>query len=120
MRASTIVMLALVAATIVVCAQPTFHTDSSELVVLPVTVTDKHGQLVGDLSQERFAVFDNGRRQTVNLFSSEDTPVTIGLVIDNSASMRPKVGEVIAATLAFAHASNPNDELFALLFDDEV
>jgi Ca-activated chloride channel homolog len=127
MRVLTIVTLALLAVAIVVCAQqtapneqPIFHSDSSELVVLPVTVTDRHGQLVGDLSKDRFAVFDNGRRQDVNLFSSEDTPVTIGLVIDNSASMRPKMGEVIAAALAFARASNPDDELFALVFADDV
>src|SRR4051812_42714437 len=107
MRVLTIVTLALLAVTIVVCAQqiipaeqPTFHTDSSELVVLPVTVTDTHGQLVGDLPRDRFVVFDNDRRQDVNLFSSEDTPVTIGLIIDNSASMRPKMGEVVAAALA--------------------
>jgi Ca-activated chloride channel family protein len=124
MRFTTIVTFAVVAVTIVVCAQqpqePTFHSASSELVVLPVTVTDKHGQLVTDLSRDRFSVFDNGRRQDVSLFSSEDTPVTIGLIVDNSASMRPKLGEVIAATLAFANASNPNDELFTLVFDDDV
>ncbi len=123
MRFTTIVTLVVVAVTIVVCAQqapPTFHSASSELVVLPVTVTDKHGQLVTDLPRDRFTVFDNGRRQDVDLFSSEDTPVTIGLIIDNSASMRPKLGEVIAATLAFANASNPNDEIFTLVFDDDV
>jgi len=123
MRFTTIVTLLVAVVTIVVCAQqppPTFHSDSRELVVLPVTVTDKHGQLVTDLSRDRFTVFDNGRRQDVNLFSSEDTPVTIGLVIDNSASMRSKVGEVIAAALAFENASNPHDELFTLVFDDDV
>jgi Ca-activated chloride channel homolog len=118
MRVPTIVALALLTVTIVVCAQQplTFHSDSSELVVLPVTVTDRHGQLVSDL----FTVFDNGHRQNVELFSSEDTPVTIGLVIDNSASMRSKLGEVVAAALAFARASNPDDELFAFVFDDSV
>ena len=123
MRFMTIVTLAVVAVTIAVCAQqplPTFQSASSELVVLPVTVTDKHGQLVTDLSRDRFVVFDNGRRQDVGLFSSEDTPVTIGLVLDNSASMRPKLGEVVAAALAFAQASNPNDELFTTVFDDDV
>jgi Ca-activated chloride channel homolog len=121
---TTIVTPALLAATIVVvCAQqppPTYHSDSSELVVLPVTVTDRHGQLVADLPRDHFVVFDNGRRQLVDLFSAEDTPVTVGLVIDNSASMRPKLGEMVASTLAFARASNPDDELFAIVFDDGV
>ncbi len=123
MRFTTIVTLAVLAVTIVVCAQqpaPTFQSASTELVVLPVTVTDKHGQLVTDLSRGQFTVFDNGRRQDVGLFSAEDTPVTIGLVIDNSASMRPKLGEVVAAALAFANASNPHDELFTRVFDDDV
>jgi Ca-activated chloride channel homolog len=122
MRLPTIVTLALLAVTIVVCAQqpPTFHTESSELVVLPVTVTDAHGALVADLSRDRFTVFDNGRRQDVTLFTAEDTPVTVGLIIDNSASMRRKLGEVVAATVAFARASNPDDEVFTLVFDDDV
>jgi VWFA-related protein len=85
-----------------------------------VVVTDKQGRYVGDLPTDRFAVFDNGRRVPIDLFSNEDTPVTIGLVIDASSSMRPKLGEVIAATMAFARASNPDDELFAVHFNDDV
>lgn len=128
MHLTTTVTLAL-AATVVVCAQqqppqpppePSFRTASSELVVLPVTVTDKQGQLVSDVARDRFVVFDNGRRQSVSLFSDEDTPVTIGLVIDSSSSMRSKMGEVVAATLAFAKASNPEDEIFTLVFNDDV
>src|SRR4051812_27513262 len=86
--------------------QPVFHSTSSELVVLPVVVTDKQGRYVSDLATQNFAVFDNGRRVPIELFSNEDTPVTIGLVIDASGSMRPKIGEVVAATMAFARASN--------------
>lgn len=59
---------------------------SSELVVLPVVVTDKQGRYVSDLPSERFAVFDNGRRVPIELFSNEDTPVTVGVVIDASSS----------------------------------
>ena len=73
-----------------------------------------------DVSRDRFAVFDEGKRQPIALFSSEDSPVSVGLVIDNSASMRPKTGEVIAATVEFARMSNPSDELFALSFSDDV
>lgn len=100
-------------------APPQFASSSS-LVVLPVTVVDRDGRFVSDLPQERFTVYDNGRRQPIAVFSNEDTPVTIGLVIDESGSMTPKVGQVIAAALAFARSSNPQDELFAVSFNDAV
>jgi len=99
---------------------PPFRSSSSELVVLPVVVTDKQGRFISDLSIGEFAVFDNGRRVPIELFTAEDTPVTIGLVIDASGSMRGKIGEVVAATLAFAKSSNPEDELFAVRFNDDV
>src|SRR5205823_3540080 len=92
----------------------------AELVVLPVVVTDKQGKFISDLNKEQFAVFDNGRRVPIDFFTNEDTPVTIGVVVDASGSMRPKIGEVVAATLAFARSSNPNDELFAVRFNDDV
>jgi Ca-activated chloride channel family protein len=99
---------------------PTFRTASSELVVLPIVVTDRHGQLISDLERDHFAVFDNGRRMDVELFSNEDTPVTVGLVIDSSSSMRAKLAEVIAATLKFASSSHPDDELFVIRFNDDA
>jgi len=97
-----------------------FVSSASELVVLPVVVTDRQDRLVADLPADRFAVYDNGRRQSVVLFTNEDTPVTVGLVIDASRSMTPKLAEVIAAALAFARSSNPSDELFAVAFNDTV
>jgi len=100
--------------------EPSFKSGSAELVVLPVVVTDKQGKFVSDLTTEQFAVFDNGRRVPIEFFTNEDTPVTIGLVVDASGSMRSKIGEVVAATLAFAKSSNPNDELFAVRFNDDV
>ena len=100
--------------------EPAFRAGSAELVVLPVVVTDKKGQYVSDLTTGQFTVFDNGRRVPIELFTNEDTPVTVGLVIDSSGSMRPKIGEVIAATMVFARASNPDDELFAMHFNDGV
>ena len=99
---------------------PAFKAGSSDLVVVPVTVTDKQGRLVSDLERESFAVFDNDRRQDIAFFTHEDTPVSVALVIDNSGSMRPKVGEVIAASLAFARASHPEDELLVVEFNDDV
>ena len=100
--------------------EPLFHSSSTELVVLPVVVSAKHGTYVSDLPRERFAVFDNGRRVAIDFFSNEDTPVTIGLVIDASGSMGPKIGEVMAGAFAFARLSNPDDELFAIQFNDDV
>jgi Ca-activated chloride channel family protein len=104
----------------VAAQEPSFRSNSSELVVLPIVVTDKQGRYVSDLPRERFVVFDNGRRMPIDLFTTEDTPVTVGLIIDSSSSMRSKLGEAIAATLAFARSSNPNDELFAIRFNDDV
>jgi Ca-activated chloride channel homolog len=99
---------------------PSFSTESTELVVVPVTVLDDRGRLIADLPRERFTVFDNGRPQTIAFFSNEDTPVTVGLILDDSRSMGPKLGQVIAAALTFARSSNPQDELFALAFNDAV
>jgi VWFA-related protein len=99
---------------------PSFKAGSSDLVVIPVTVTDKQGRLVSDLQRDAFVVYDNDRRQEIAFFAHEDTPVSVALVIDNSGSMRPKVGEVVAATLAFARSSHPEDELLVIEFNDQV
>jgi VWFA-related protein len=101
-------------------AQPSFRSTSTELVVLPVIVTDRHGGFVADIPHERFTILDNGRRQEIELFTNEDTPVTVGLIIDNSGSIGPKLGEIVASAVAFARASHPDDELFALEFNDDV
>ena len=100
--------------------EPSFRSASTELVVLPVVVSEKHGSYVSDLPRDRFVVYDNGRRMSIEFFSNEDSPVTIGLIIDASSSMRTKIGEVAAAAIAFARSSNPDDELFALRFNDDV
>jgi Ca-activated chloride channel family protein len=98
-----------------------FLASTTELVVLPVVVIDdRRGGYITDLARDRFAVYDNGRRQTVALFTNEDSPVTIGLVIDNSGSMSRKMPEVIVGTTAFARSSNPEDEVFVLSFNDTV
>lgn len=88
--------------------------------MLPVYVTDRPDHYVPDLAREHFTIYDNGRRVPVEFFSNEDTPVTVGLVIDSSGSMRHKLSEVIAAAMAFAQSSNPDDEVFALYFNDDV
>jgi VWFA-related protein len=113
-------LLAAALAAGVAAQEPVFRSSSSELVVLPVVVSIKHGTYVSDLPRERFAVYDNGVRVPIDFFTNEDTPVTIGLVIDASGSMAPKIGEVVAGAVSFARLSNPDDELFAVQFNDEV
>jgi VWFA-related protein len=99
---------------------PTFHSNPSELVVLPVTVSDQRGQLVSGLPSERFVVFDNNHQQPIVFFSNDDVPVSVALVVDNSGSMGSRLGEVFAAALHFARTSHPEDELFVVEFNDRV
>ena len=93
---------------------------NADLVVLHVNVKDKRGAYVTDLRQETFAVFEDGRPQTIRFFAKEDAPVTMGLIVDSSASMYANRDDVIAAAAAFTAASNPRDELFALVFNERV
>jgi VWFA-related protein len=88
------------------------------LVVLHATVTDRQGSLVTNLGERDFEVYENGIPQNVRLFKNEDVPVTVGLVIDHSASMGPKLAEVIAAARTFAQSSNPEDEMFVVNFHE--
>jgi len=91
-----------------------------DTVELDVTVTDNRGRPVDGLTRENFQVYENGRRQAIRYFSREDVPVTAGLVIDSSRSMRSKRMEVVTAVTAFAMASHPSDELFVTLFNEDV
>jgi VWFA-related protein len=93
---------------------------ATRLVVLHATVTNNRGELVTDLDARAFSVFENGKRQAVTLFRRDDIPVSLGLLIDNSGSMRRLRANVEAAALAFARASNPQDEMFVLNFADKA
>lgn len=90
------------------------------LVVLPATVTDRQGGFVSNLVEQNFEVYENGKPQRIQLFRNEDIPVTVGLVVDQSSSMQPKLGEVIAAARTFVHSSNRNDEMFVVNFNEKV
>jgi VWFA-related protein len=96
-----------------------FRTDT-RLVVLPTTVVDKNGHLVTTLPKEAFTVLENGAQQEIRQFKREDVPVSMGLIIDNSGSMRDKRAKVEAAALALVKASNPDDEVFIVNFNDEA
>jgi Ca-activated chloride channel family protein len=89
------------------------------VVVLPTTVVDKNGHLVTDLTKDQFTVYENGMVQPITKFKREDVPVSLGLIIDNSGSMRDKRAKVEAAAVALAKASNPEDETFVVNFNDE-
>ena len=90
------------------------------LVVCNVTVVDKTGHLVTDLPRSAFTVMENGQPQEIRSFKREDVPVSMGLVIDNSGSMRDKRAKVAAASLALVKDSNRDDEVFVVNFNDEA
>src|SRR4051794_36880572 len=97
----------------------TFRADA-RLVVLHASVVDKSGHLVTTLPQTAFKVFENNVEQPIRTFRREDVPVSMGLVIDNSGSMRDKRKRVEAAALAAVKASNPRDEVMVVNFNDEA
>jgi Ca-activated chloride channel homolog len=91
-----------------------------DMVVLRATAQDHKNVLVSGLAEEDFQVYEDGVLQPIKHFSHEDIPVTVGLVIDNSGSMKPKRADVITAALAFARSSNPRDEMFVVNFNEKV
>ncbi len=92
----------------------------ADLVVLHVAVRDREAGYVRDLPRDAFSIFEDGRPQQIEFFEHEDTPVTVGLVIDSSGSMVRRRDSVIAAGMAFAASSNPVDELFTTNFNENV
>ncbi|HWF08104.1 MAG TPA: VWA domain-containing protein, partial [Bryobacteraceae bacterium] len=96
-----------------------FSSDT-RLVPLNVTVTDKGGHLVTNLPKTAFQVYENGVQQQIKLFKREDVPVSMGLIIDNSGSMREKRAGVESAALALVKDSNSQDEVFVVNFNEEI
>ena len=89
-------------------------------VVLHATVENHKGAPVSGLGKDDFQVYEDGAVQSIEFYSHEDIPVTVGLVLDNSGSMGPKEEEVIAAAMAFARSSNPQDQMFVVNFNEYV
>jgi Ca-activated chloride channel family protein len=122
-RRSKIAFFLLAALAAPLCAQEqsgaTFIADT-RLVVLHATVVDKKGKLVTDLPRSAFHVYEDGTEQRLKLFKREDVPVSMGIVIDNSGSMREKRKKVEDAAMALVKASNPQDEVFVVNFNDEA
>src|SRR5947209_5632912 len=99
---------------------PAIFTADTRLVVLPVSVSDKSGKLVTNLNRQAFKVFENGSEQAIKIFRREDVPISLGIIIDNSGSMRDKRQKVETASLDLVKASNPQDEVFVVNFNDEA
>jgi Ca-activated chloride channel homolog len=100
--------------------QPFKLTATAELVLLDVSVNDAKGVHVPGLGKDDFQIYEDGQLQAITHFSSEDLPVTAGLVIDTSGSMRAKHPEVVMASLVFVKASNKQDEMFVVNFNDHA
>jgi Ca-activated chloride channel homolog len=90
----------------------------ARLVEVHATVKDKSGRLLTDLPQSNFHIFENDVPQEMKVFRREDAPVSLGLIIDSSGSMQPRRAQVAAAALTLVRASNKDDEVFIMTFND--
>src|SRR5262249_7312648 len=88
-------------------------------VTLHATVVDQNNRLVTDLGRSDFQVFEDGQPQKIVSFRREDIPVALGIVIDNSGSMRDKRPAVNAAAIDLVKSSNPQDKVFVVNFNEE-
>lgn len=91
---------------------------SVDLVTVPVTIIDSFNRPVTGLDQDNFKLFEDKKPQEIRHFSSEDTPVSIGLIVDMSGSMRDKVNRIKDAVAGFCKEANPQDEFFMITFAD--
>jgi VWFA-related protein len=121
---SAVVLALLIAGAKLRAQQPASGTytvsDNVDLVVLDVAVKNPRDGYVSGLDKSNFKVFEDARPREISQFTSVDTPVTIGLVVDNSGSMLRKRPEVVTAGLAFAKQSNPKDDFFVVNFNNSV
>jgi len=92
---------------------------SVNLVLVPVTITDDLHRPVVGLDQQNFQLFEGKKPQEIKNFSSEDTPVSVGILVDTSGSMAYKLERARDAVLQFCEAANPQDEFFLITFADE-
>jgi Ca-activated chloride channel family protein len=99
---------------------PTHIKVNSDLVVIPVTVTDGQGRVVDGLQKEHFALYEDKVEQQITHFTSEDAPVSIGLVFDTSDRMGPKLHKAREAVTALLNNANPEDEYFLVRFSDRA
>jgi Ca-activated chloride channel family protein len=91
-----------------------------DVALFNLTVLDDHGNTVTGLTADNFRIYEDGREQKVKIFQPEDSPATVGLVIDNSGSMGNKRADVVTAGLAFVNASHHDDEIFVVDFNRQA
>jgi VWFA-related protein len=96
-----------------------FKKEVEEVVIHATAMDEKNHHLVTDLDKGAFTVFENNQQQTITSFRHEDVPVAMGIVIDNSGSMREKRDKVNKAALNLVRSSNPQDQVFVVNFNDE-
>jgi VWFA-related protein len=101
-------------------AQKPSFSAKSELVVLHVTVTDRHGRFIGSLPMDAFHVLEEGRPQTIDFFAEQDTPASVALLIDGSGSMMKSRDLIVAGITGLADASHPEDEFLPLPFNEKL
>jgi VWFA-related protein len=97
--------------------EPTLRIDSS-LVLIPAQVTTREGSPIMNLKQQDFRIFEDGTQQKVSYFAKDDAPVSIGLLLDSSGSMRNKKQKSSEAAAAFFRTANTEDEFFLIEFDE--
>ena len=90
-----------------------------DLVLVPVTVTDPMNRLVTGLEKDNFQLFEGSSQQEIRTFSSEDAPVSLGVIFDSSGSMTSKMDRAKEAVIEFFKTANPQDEFFMITFNDE-
>ena len=88
------------------------------LVLVPVTVTDSLNRIVTGLDKENFALFEGTQPQQIKHFSSEDEPISVGVIFDVSGSMGDKLDKSKEAVIDFFKTANPEDEFFLISFSD--
>jgi Ca-activated chloride channel homolog len=90
-----------------------------DLVLVPVTITDPLNRLVTGLDRENFSLFEGKEAQEIRHFSSEDAPVSLGVIFDMSGSMSSKIERAREAVIEFFKTANPQDEFFMITFADK-
>ena len=90
----------------------------ASLVQIPVQVTSEWGRSIDRLNKEDFRIFEDNVEQQITTFSRDDAPVSVGLVLDTSGSMQPKMERAVDAAAAFFRAANPEDEFFLVEFNE--
>jgi VWFA-related protein len=93
---------------------------NSSLVLIPVHVTTAAGATVTDLNKEDFAIFEDGVRQTITHFAEDDAPVSAGVLLDVSGSMKNKMAKASEAAMEFFKSANPEDEFFLVEFNEHA